>query len=189
MDVKELIRKRRTVRKFEAKPISKKQLEEYIDAARLAPSAANLQPLKYVVVNSGKMNAKLFEKLKWAGYLAPNYNPKDDERPASYIVICADKKIRENGFDTDMGMAAENIVLAALSDGVGSCVLGAIDREGIRELLSLEENLAVLSVIALGYPKEEPREVVMKDSVKYYLDDNTLCVPKRSMEEILIKTL
>ncbi|MBE7011788.1 MAG: nitroreductase [Ruminococcaceae bacterium] len=189
MNIIELIKSRRTIRKFEQKEITNEQLINYIDAARVAPSAANLQPLKYYVVNSPQNNARVFENVKWAGYLAPEYNPKEDERPMAYIVVCVDKNISKNAAETDVGASVENIILSALSEGVGACWMGAIDRKAIAEIIGLPENLEISCVVALGYPKENPREVELTESVKYYLDKDTLCVPKRKIDEVLIKTI
>lgn len=190
MNTKELIKSRRTIRKFKQTTISKDKLISYIDCARVAPSAANLQPLKYIVVSGPEMTEKIFPLVKFAGYLAPHYNPKESEQPVAYIVICGDKTIKESGYDIDVGAAAENIIISALADGIGACWMAAIDRESIHELLELPECLAISCVIAMGYPMETPKEVEMKDGdVKYYLEDNTLCVPKRSMEDVLVKTV
>lgn len=190
MNTKELIKSRRTIRKFRQEPIDRDKLISYIDCARVAPSAANLQPLKYVVVNTSEMADKMFPLVKFAGYLAPHYNPKEGEHPVAYIVICGDKTIKESGYDIDVGAAAENIIISALADGIGACWMAAIDRDAICKLLELPDNLAISCVLAMGYPMESPKEVEMTDGdVKYYLEDETLCVPKRSMDEILIKTV
>ena len=190
MDIKELIKSRRTIRKFKQEPIASDKLAGYIDCARVAPSAANLQPLKYITVSGCEMAEKMFPLVKFAGYLAPDYNPKDGEHPTAYIVICADKSIRETGYDIDVGAATANIILSALADGIGTCWMAAIDREAIHKLLELPENLVISCVLAMGYPSESPKEVEMTEgNVKYYLEDDTLCVPKRSMDEILVKTV
>ncbi len=187
MDTYKLLKSRRTIRKFKQTPLSYEQLLRYVDAARVAPSGGNHQPLKYAVVQNESMTGKIFAFVRWAAYLAPAYNPKDDERPTAYIVICADETVSKSGYEFDVGAAAENIVIAALADGVGSCIMGAIDREKIGGLLNLPENLKVSHVIALGYPAEEPEEVQIKEDIKYYLNDKgTLCVPKRGMDEVLL---
>ena len=188
MNIKELIKSRRTIRKFEQKPISCEQLGAYIDAGRVAPSARNLQPLKYIAVQSSNMREKLFPLLKWAGYL-DGYTPKADEMPMAYIVVCVDKDICKGAAELDVGAAVENIILAALSDNVGACWIGSVDRQKTAELLEIEESLSVSCVVALGYPKESPREVEVTDNIKYYLDEDTLCVPKRSIDQVLIKTV
>ena len=184
----ELIKSRRTIRKFEQTPLNGERLAAYVEAARVAPSAANRQPLKYVVVHSPHMTEEVFPLLRWAGYL-PDYAPKEGEHPTAYIVICVDKDSSPNGADLDVGAAAENMILAALADGVGSCWLGSVDRPKLAELLDIPSSLTISSVLALGYPKECPREVELETDVKYYLEGDTLCVPKRSLQEVLIKTV
>jgi nitroreductase len=89
----------------------------------------------------------------------------------------------------DAAAAIENIILTAWSKGIGSCWLGAIQRDNIRKILAVPENFQIDSVIALGYPDEKP---VMEDAkndsdegLKYYLDDNDkLHVPKRPLTKI-----
>lgn len=187
MNTYDLILKRRTIRKFEQKAVTKEMLEKYINAARLAPSAANRQPLKYVAVQSSEMVTKVFEQVKWAGYLAPDYNPKENERPTAFIAVCVDNNISKAGYEMDIGAAVENLILTALEDGVGTCWMGAIDRVKITEILNLPDNLTLSCVVALGFSAESPKDVEIKeDVVKYYLDNGTLCVPKRKLDEVLI---
>lgn len=190
MDIHDIFKSRRTIRKFKQPPLSEEQLLRYIDSARLAPSAGNMQPLKYIVVHSLAMKERLFPLVKWAAYLAPDYNPKENEKPTAYIVVCADRTIRKSGYEIDVGAAVENLILSAWVDGVGSCIMGAIDRQKIRTLLDIPEELEVSCVISLGYPAEIPRETKVTDSIRYYLDeDGILCVPKREREDVLINIL
>ena len=190
MDFFEFIKSRRTIRKFKNTPLTAEQLKRYIDAARVAPSAANIQPLKYIAVANPDMSEKIFPFVKWAGYLAGEYNPKDGEHPTAYVAVCADTSIRQSGYDVDMGAAVENMILAALADGVGSCWIGSIDHAKISELLEISDNLKLLCVLALGYPAETPEETdVCDDSIKYFIGENgNLQVPKRSIDDVLIKT-
>lgn len=190
MSVSNIINSRRTIRKFKNTPIESGLLKKYINNARLAPSTANLQPLKYIIIESADMCQKLFPLLKWAGYLGGAYTPNEEERPTAYIIVCADTDIRQSGYEIDAGAAIENIILSALDDGIGACWIASVDREEAAKLLKLPQNLVISNVIALGYPIETPKEVEMIDNdVKYYLQDGTLCVPKRSMDEILLKVL
>lgn len=191
MDIYNFIKSRRTIRKFTQEPLTQEQLKKYVDAARVAPSAANLQPLKYIVVQSSEMAEKMFPLVKWAGYLAPVYNPKEGERPTAYVVVCGDTTIRKDGYDMDVGAAVENMMLCALEDNVGACWMLSIDRNKIRELLNIDEHLAVSCVVAMGYLAERPKEAEVEEGdIKYYLDEtDTLCVPKYTMDEVVIKTL
>ena len=191
MNIYELIKKRRTIRKFSQTPIDSELLTHFVDAARLAPSGANLQPLKYVIINSPEMTEKVFPLVRWAGYLAPDYNPNENERPTAYIAVFGDQEIKGNGFDIDLGAAVENLILTALSEGVGACWMGAIDYKKITTLLNPGNDLKLLCVVALGYPLENPTDTVMSDGcVKYFVDENgILNVPKRSLSEVIIKTL
>ena len=86
---------------------------------------------------------------------------------------------------------AGSLTAAAWAHGVGSCIMGAIDRPALTKLLGLPEGLRLCYMVALGYPTHESHLVEIQDgSVKYYLDENrNYCVPKRGMEEVLIKTL
>ena len=74
MEMIDIIRKRRTIRSFTQTPIEREKLDMMIEAARLAPSGANLQPLKYIVVDSKEGCEKLFPLTKWAGYTAPSFS-------------------------------------------------------------------------------------------------------------------
>ena len=189
MNINELINMRRTIRKFRQVEISEDLLLKYVDAARVAPSGGNLQPLKFAIINSKDKVEEMFQYVKWAGYLAPHYNPKEGERPTAYIVVLADLSVRKSGYDMDVGAAVENIILSSFDDGVGSCWIASVDREKTAELLNLPDNLIVSCVVALGYPDEQPKAVELTDEdIKYYLDnDNTLCVPKRSISDVLYK--
>lgn len=187
MKVIDAITQRRTIRKFSQQPLNLEMLKSYVEAARTAPSAANLQPLKYVTVTNRDVADKVFETLKWAGYLKGTYTPKENERPTGYIVVCVDSNISSANYDMDVGAAVENIILAALSQGVGSCWLGSVDRPKLKETLNLSSELNISCVVALGYPSESPKEVEIKDGdVKYYLDEDVLNIPKRTLDEVLI---
>jgi len=89
------IASRRTIRKYKQQNVPKEVLVRCVDAARLSPSTANLQPLKYVIVNDEKLLKPVFGTLSWAGYL-PNYQPSLEETPRAYIVMLLDKEIRKN---------------------------------------------------------------------------------------------
>lgn len=188
MEVYEAIQNRRTVRRFAQTPLSAKQLRRYANAARLAPSAANLQPLKYVIVSSREMCEKVFAHVRWAGYIAPEGTPKEGERPTAYIAQIADTAIKENGYEFDAGAAMENLLLAAEADGVGGCWMGAIDYREISELLVLKPTEKLIGVAALGVKAEHPVTEPWRGDVKYFKDaSGTLRVPKRPTDEVILR--
>lgn len=179
-DMYETIAGRRTIRKFKPDPVPRELLERLIEAARLAPSAANLQPLEFVVVREDAVRAEVFPCLKWAAYIAPAGDPAPGEEPKAYVVTLVNTKIREKMFEYDVGAAMENMILAALAEGVGSCWLLSIDRERLRAVLGVPEDYRIDSVLALGYPAEEPAAEVMGESCRYWKDgQGRLHVPKR----------
>jgi len=181
----EKITSRRTIRKYAQKEIPQEVLLKCVDAARLSPSGANRQPLKYIIVNDRDLIKEVFSTLKFAGYL-PDYQPKEHEMPKAYIVMLLDKSIHEN-VGHDAGIAAMSISMVAYDAGLGSCILGAVNREKLKEILTIPDAFDIVLIVALGYPAESPVADKVKDGdIKYWLDENrVLHVPKRSLDEIV----
>lgn len=179
------IRSRRTIRKYLQKAVPEEVLLRCVDAARLSPSGANMQPLKYVIVNDQKLLTKVFSTLSWAGYL-PDYQPRAEEMPRAYIIILLDEKISRTP-NHDAGIAAMSISMVAYDEGLGSCILGAVDRAKLREIVKVPESLAIALVVALGYPAENPVVETVKDGdIKYWLDETgVLHVPKRDLKDVV----
>lgn len=177
---------RRTIRRFKPDAVPRELLERLVEAGRLAPSAANLQPLEFIVVDGDGPKGEVFPCLKWAAYIAPAGDPGPGERPAAYILTLVNTKIREAMFEYDVGAAMENMILAALGEGVGSCWMLSIDRDRLRAVLGVPEHYRVDSVLALGYPAEEPVPEVMAESCRYWKDEEgRLHVPKRARAEVI----
>jgi nitroreductase len=186
MQTQEAIRRRRSIRKFQPKKIPQSLLLSLVDAARLAPSAANLQPLEYIIIDDNEIKEKVFPHTKWAGYIAPEGTPEEGERPAAYILILVNRKIKSRWEGHDVGAAAQTILLLATSMGLGSCWLGAINRGKIRTILNIPSHYKVDSLIALGYPAQECVVEEVKDSIKYWKDEEgRIHVPKRNINDIL----
>ncbi len=184
--VYEIILKRRSIRRFQQRLIPFEVLEKLVNAARVAPSASNLQPLEYVVVNDKDLLPEIYSTLKWAGYIAPKGNPPEGEKPTAYIVVLVNIRISDSGYERDVGAAVENILLAALEEGIGSCWIGSINKKRLRKILNIPHFLAIDSVIALGYSTESPLMEEMTNSIKYWKDESgTLHVPKRKLKDIL----
>ena len=185
MTVYEAILKRRTVRRFQPEPVPYPVLEKMVNAGRLAPSAANLQPCEFVIVDDPALAAEVFATLKWAGYVALAGNPPEGKRPAAYIVLLLNQEKGRDGI-ADAASAIENMILAGLEEGVAGCWLGSVDRPRLAKVLNIPDNCHIDSVLALGYPDQENRAEDFTGSVKYWLDEKgNFHVPKRSLKDVL----
>ena len=170
MELMELLKLRRTYRRFKQEPISDEIIDEMLTAARYASSAANLQPLSY-------------------GYLPKEEGqPKVGEEPVLFIGIIENENINRGQYcDTDAGLAISNMTLAAWNHGVGSCIIGACDKAELSNMFGLKEEQKLHTVVAFGYPSHTSKMEDAKDgNIKYYLDENKdYVVPKRKMEDIV----
>jgi nitroreductase len=188
--LKNLIKKNRSYRRFyENISVTKKQLKTYIELARLSASAANLQPLKYILSCGKEKNALIFRTLAWAGYIKNWDGPDEGERPSAYIIVLGDTEIGKS-FEYDCGIAVQSILLGAVEDGLGGCIIGSINREELRKTLNIPDHYKILVVLALGKPKEKIKieTAADKKNIKYWRDKNDVHhVPKRPLDEIIIE--
>ena len=189
MDMMRMLTERRTYRRFlQDKQISQDIIDDILTAQRCASSAGNLQPLKYVVVKTPEVVEQIFPMVNWAARLPKELGtPKEGEHPTLFVVVLYENNKKTGWTDTDAGLAISNMTFAAWSHGVGSCIMGSIDREQIRKALDIDEQFAIHSVIAFGYPAHQSKIVDLVDGdIAYYLDENhDYCVPKRSLEEVV----
>lgn len=187
MSVMDLLAARRTYRRFAQKPVPQDVVEDIIEAVRLSSCGANRQAIRLVIVQKPEDVARVQPLVKWAAYLPPEQGtPKADELPTLYAAVVQETAI-PGDLDTDAGIALANLTLAAWDKGVGSCIMGAIDRPRLTELLGLSATEKLHTMVAFGYPVHAARVVPMtaETGVKYYLDENRdYCVPKRSADEI-----
>ncbi len=188
MNTYEAIMTRRSIRKFRQEPLKREDLEKLVKAASVTAYPANIQPLKFKIIEEKAMVEEVFKCTKWAGYI-PDGTPQRGEEPVAYIGILGDTNIKKGtDFQVENGAAGTVITIAAHEMGIGSCWIGSVNRERVRELLNLPDNLVMIDLIALGYPAQKSRAVEMQEGdVKYWLDkDGTMNVPKRCIDEILI---
>lgn len=191
MEIMEFLRSRRTFRRFEQRPVAPEILTEAVDAARIASCGNNRQTLKYIIVQSPESVAAIQPLVHWAASLPPEQGcPKHDEQPVAFIAVLQDERL-PGCSDTDVGLALGSLTAAAWAHGVGSCMMGSIDRPALTRLLDLPEGITLRYMVALGYPSHHSHLVTAQNGdTKYYLDDaRDYCVPKRPMEEVLLKTL
>jgi nitroreductase len=189
MGIKELITRSRSYRRFhQDASIDPETLRELIDLARLSPSGSNAQALKFILSSDSRQNALIFPHLAWAGYLRDWPGPSEGERPSAYIIILGDKDIQDS-FGVDHGIAAQSIMLGAAELGLGGCMIGSINKSGLRDTLQIPGQFEILLVLALGKPNEK---VVLEPAdpggdIKYWRDEKGIHhVPKRSLDELII---
>lgn len=189
-DFPDLVRETRSVRRFDVTaPVGPAAIRELVAVARLVPSAGNLQPLKYLLSADARRNDLIFGCLRWAARLEDWPGPAPEERPTAYIVLLGDTRVTAS-FGCDHGIAAQTIMLAARARGLGGCIVGSIDREGMRDALAIPPSYEILLVVALGVPVER---VVLEDvgtdgDVSYRRDEAGVHhVPKRSLDEVIVE--
>lgn len=184
MDIQTAITQRRTIRRFRNQPVEKELVSRLVELSRLYASGANLQPIRYIGVTTKPMRDQIFENLRWAAYL-PGFEIREDQRPMAYVILTCSPQAKKNS-QFDVGAAATTLMLAAEGEGLGSCCLASFGVKELKEILELDEMTEPALVIALGYPAQKSRAVDLIDDVKYYEDaPNSLCVPKRKLEDIL----
>jgi nitroreductase len=186
MTIYDVICDRRTIRQFDNRAVDRPTLERIVNAGRLAPSAANRQPLEFVAVDRDDLRAKIFAGLKFASAIAPAGFPRPGNEPKAYVVTLVNTKIRDRMYEYDVGAAMENMALAAFAEGIASCWLISIDRPAIAALLGIPDHYKIDAVLALGYPAQVAKEEVLTDSTKYWQDEDlTFHVPKRSLASVM----
>ncbi len=186
--IAELIRENRSYRRFEeSHRISSDLLTKLIDLARLSPSPRNQQALKFKIISTKSDCEKVFPSLAWAGYLKDCPGPKSGERPSAYIVILGDTRLGST-FTVDMGICAQSILLGAVEEDYGGCMIGSIKREALRRDFEIADSLEILLLIALGKPIEKVVVDTVEDgNIKYWRDeDGVHHVPKRDVNELTI---
>ncbi len=187
-NLKDLIIRNRSYRRFdETHAISREDLLEMIEAARLSASGRNAQPLKYYLSSDPATNETIFPTLAWAGFLTDWPGPAPGERPTAYIVQLHDTAISQKYYCDD-GIAAQSILLTATEKGLGGCIIASVQREKLSGQLQLPPHLEIIQVIALGKPAEKVVIEPMKEGdIKYWRDNQEVHhVPKRNLDELVI---
>jgi nitroreductase len=167
MEFSELIEKRYSVRAYKPDPVEDEKLQQVLEAARLAPTAANLQPFRLIVIHTAGREAELMRIYGRNWFV---------EAP---LVICA-CGIPSQGWvrrsdgksytDVDVSIVMDHLVLAAADVGLGTCWIGAFDPDAAREVLGLPDGVEPIAFTPLGYPADRPRPKKRKplsDLVRY----------------------
>ena len=189
--LKDLLTRARSYRSFdESVPVSRERLLSWIDLTRLCPSSINLQMLKLRPVTEKAECDGLLAATRWAGKLKDVTLPPKGHAPTAYAVICADTEVIASAeqFQKDVGILAQTLMLAAVEDGFGGCMIGSFSKETVMDLLDLPEHLPPQLVIALGKPDERVETVPLPENgdPSYYRENGVHYVPKRSLDELII---
>ena len=154
MDVADAVKARRSVRKYKSTPVPEEALKKVLNAARLAPSAANLQPWKFVIVMDEDVKRQLAAACNSMNWIS---------RAPIVIVACANMDVAiamiggyMNSAPVDVAIALTQMSLVATSEGLGTCWIGAFKEEKVAALLNIPKDCRVVSVMTLGYPDEAP---------------------------------
>ncbi|MEM2839011.1 MAG: nitroreductase family protein [Thermoplasmata archaeon] len=161
MDVLEVIKNRRSVRKYRPDPIPEEILKEVLSAARMAPSANNAQPWKFIIVRDEELKRKLVQACAGQKFIA--------EAPI-VIVGCGlpdDAYATAGGYMSsyvmDVTIAMDHLILAATSLGLGTCWIAAFKEEKVKDILGIPMDVRVVALSPLGYPDETPARTSRKD--------------------------
>ena len=151
MDFYEVIKNRRSIRKYKPDAVPKDMIKRVLDAARLAPTWANMQGIRYVVVMDKAQVAKVADAVgqKWC------------KGVPAFVVAISDSQWSGNNGDMayymlDVGIAFEHLILAAAAEGLGTCWIGFFDEETLKEVLGVKGNNRVVALTPVGYPAESP---------------------------------
>ncbi len=163
MELKQAIAGRRSIRKYKSAPVNETQLNAVMEAARLAPSWANTQCVRYVVVTDPDTKARLSDTL------TPTNGARGAVKSAP-VVIAACAEAEKSGyyhgqsqtdkgdywFMFDVGLALQNLTLAAYEQGLGTVHVGLFDAHSAEEVLGVPPKVRIVELIPLGFPDEEP---------------------------------
>ena len=152
MEFTDVVKLRRSVRKFSNQEVEKEKIEQILECARLAPSWANKQCWSFIVVKDK-------EKIELLSKAAGTVNIWFKKAPIM-IVACGDPKLSgiRKGieyFMVDVAISMEHLVLAATDLGLGSCWIGAFEEEKIKDVLGIPNNIRVVAITPIGYPAEK----------------------------------
>ena len=145
MDVSEAIQERRSIRSFTGQPVEREKMERILEAGRLAPSAKNCEPWHFIAVTNPEKR-KTLSGGTWAKFVA---------QAPLVIVACGDKKASPDWYAIDVSLAVENMVLTAVSLGLGTCCVGSFKEADVKAALKIPEKFEVLVMVAIGYPSDK----------------------------------
>lgn len=162
MDFMDLVKKRVSVREYSSEPIKREDINQCLEAARLAPSSCNSQPWKFIVVDKPEIKDKLCGACL-SGIYGLN---KFIKNAAAIVIVVTDRdkwltKVCNFIKDTrlyliDIGISCEHFVLRAAELGIGTCILGWFNENAVKKLLGIPKSNRICIIISMGYAAKEP---------------------------------
>lgn len=159
MDVFEVIEARRSIRKYRPEPIPDDKMGMILDAARLAPSAANRQPWRFVLVQNADRKKVLARAANDQTFLSD---------AAVIVVAVGDPEVSARWHEKDTMIAVEHIVLAATALGYGTCWIGAFDEDAVKRLLKIPPRMKIVALLPIGLPDEKPASRPRKENSEIF---------------------
>jgi len=151
MELKEAITKRQSIRDYQDKPVPEEKLRNVLEAARLAPSANNMQPWKFVVVTDSQRRQELAR--------AANRQTFVGEAPVVIAAVATEpESVMSSGvprYPVDVAIAVDHMTLAAVDEGLGTCWIGAFSQQRVKEILNIPDRCRVVALLPLGFPTAE----------------------------------
>ncbi len=187
-DFLDLIARARSYRRFDASyAIGEETIRALLEAARLTPSGANRQIVRYFPIVDPDGTAFMRAHSRWAAYLSDWGGPGEKECPTAWILLLSPASSESPKLD--LGITAEAIVLAATARDLGACIFLSIEREAIAARFGIGEDMRIELAIALGKPSETVLISDVKDgSIRYFRDgEDRHVVPKRSLDELIYR--
>lgn len=159
MQVSEAIKQRRSVREYKLEPVPEEKLNRVLEAARLAPSAHNAQPWKFVVVKDEGKRRELAEAAAGQSFVG--------EAPIVIVAVALEPEHIMScdvpAYAVDLAIACDHITLQAVEENLGTCWIGAFSQEKVKEILSIPKRYKVVALLPLGYPADRPRQKIRKN--------------------------
>ena len=163
MNLREVFDKRKSMRKFTGEPITEEQLKLIMEAAQIAPSASNKQPYKFIMIKNDELKKELRKLAVPQRFVM---------KSAVVFIVLGDKELSPYFYKVDIGIAVQQMALQAAELGLGSCWLGAFDRDKTKDFLKVPNPWAVVALLLVGIPDQIPPTRPRKSLDELFVNDS-----------------
>ena len=162
MNLREIFEKRKSIRKFTGEPIKEDEIKLIMEAAQIAPSASNKQPYKFIVIKNDEFKKVLRKKAAAQRFI----------EKSAVIFVALGNKEEDYFYKVDIGIAVQYMALQAAELGLGSCWIGLIKRDEVRELLKVPNDWEIVALLVVGVPDQEPITRPRKSLDELFVNDS-----------------